>query len=218
MSTAETALSGRKAQAARNDEVILAAARAVFVADPGAPISAVAERAGVGISALYRRYKSKDELLQTLCANGLEMYIAAAEEADTSTDPPGEAFATFVRRIVEVDTHSLTVKLAGTFPPTEHLYRRASYAGEVNGRIVERARAAGAIRPDFVVGDLGLIFEQLAAVKAPTEARTAELRSRYVTLLLDAIRHPYTPLPGPPPEQGELASRWNPPGTRTTAS
>ncbi len=48
-------LSGRKAQAARNDTLILAAARAVFTADPSAPIAAVAERAGVGISALYRR-------------------------------------------------------------------------------------------------------------------------------------------------------------------
>jgi AcrR family transcriptional regulator len=204
------ALSGRRAQAARNDEAILAAARAVFIADPSAPISAVAERAGVGISALYRRYRSKDELLQKLCADGLETYIAAAEEADASPDP-GPAFEAFVHRIVEEDTHSLTVKLAGTFPPTEELYRRAAYAGEVNTRVVERAREAKAIRDDFVVGDLGLIFEQLAAVRAFTDERTAELRRRYTTLLLDAIRTPGTPLPGPPPEQGELAARWNPP-------
>src|SRR5215211_7459340 len=39
-------LSGRRAQAARNDERILDAAREVFLADPGAPISAVAEHAG----------------------------------------------------------------------------------------------------------------------------------------------------------------------------
>src|ERR1700730_6887879 len=44
-------MSGRRAQAARNDDLILDAAREVFIADPGAPISAVAERAGVGISA-----------------------------------------------------------------------------------------------------------------------------------------------------------------------
>ena len=209
--TTAAGLSGRKAQAARNDEAILDAARAVFIADPGAPISAVAERAGVGISALYRRYRSKDELLQKLCGDGLETYIAAAEEADVSADPPGEAFARFVRRIVEEDTHSLTVRLAGTFPPTEHLQQRARYAGEVNRRVVDRARAAGAIRSDFVVGDLGLIFEQLAAVRAGTDERTAELRGRYVALLLDAIGHPGSPLPGPPPEQGELAARWNPP-------
>ena len=74
-------LSGRRAQAARNDELILQAARAVFVSDPSAPISAVAERAGVGISALYRRYGSKEELLRQLSGDGLRRYIAEAEAA-----------------------------------------------------------------------------------------------------------------------------------------
>jgi AcrR family transcriptional regulator len=70
------AWSGRKAQAERNDQTILDAARAVFPREPAAPISAVAKEAGVGISALYRRYAGKDELLQTLCADGLRRYIA----------------------------------------------------------------------------------------------------------------------------------------------
>jgi hypothetical protein len=41
-------LSGRRAQAARNDERILDAARIVFIADLHAPISAVAKHAGIG--------------------------------------------------------------------------------------------------------------------------------------------------------------------------
>src|SRR5919107_3972371 len=72
------ALSGRRAQAARNDELIMDAAREVFVADPTAPIAAVAERAGVGISALYRRFGSKEDLLRRLCAEGQRQYIAEA--------------------------------------------------------------------------------------------------------------------------------------------
>lgn len=203
-------LSGRRAQAARNDHVILDAARAVFVENPDAPISAVAEKAGVGISALYRRYRSKDELLQTLCGNGLDTYIEAAEEADQSTGDPGEAFTHFMERVIEADTHSLTVRLAGTFPPTEHLNRRARYAGELNQRIVDRAKAVGAVRSDLVVGDLGIIFEQLTAVRARDDARTGELRRRYLALFLDAIRHHGPPLPGPPPAIGEMAWRWEP--------
>ena len=74
-------LSGRRAQAARNDKLILDAARAVFVADPAAPIAAVATRAGVGIAALYRRYPSKEELLRHLASDGLQRYITAAEAA-----------------------------------------------------------------------------------------------------------------------------------------
>ena len=56
---------------ARNDERILASARAVFVADPSAPVAAVARHAGVGMSALYARYPSKEDLLRALCADGL---------------------------------------------------------------------------------------------------------------------------------------------------
>ena len=67
---ASAGLPGRRGQAARNDAVILDAARDVFLADPKAPIAAVADRAGVGISALYRRYASKDDLLRTLCHDG----------------------------------------------------------------------------------------------------------------------------------------------------
>ena len=85
-------LSGRKVQAARNDRLILDAAREVFTADPSAPVSDVAERAGVGISALYRRYASKEDLLRRLCAEGLGIYIAAAEDALADEGDPWNAF------------------------------------------------------------------------------------------------------------------------------
>src|ERR1700751_6113516 len=74
-------MSGRQAEAARNDQRILESARAVFVADPGAPITAVAKHAGVGISALYTRYGSKEELLRTLCTDGLLIVIDQTEAA-----------------------------------------------------------------------------------------------------------------------------------------
>src|SRR3712207_5764095 len=97
--------SGRARQAARNTETILAAAREVFLADPRAPISAVAERAGVGISALYRRYGSKDDLLRTLCDDGLRVFVAEAERAGAEPDP-WKAFETFLRGVVDADLHS----------------------------------------------------------------------------------------------------------------
>ena len=108
-------MSGRQAQAARNDQLILEAARAVFIDDPSAPISAVAERAAVGISALYRRYASKEELLRKLCQDCLDRYIAAAEAALADEGDPWATFAAFMRRCVEADTHSLTLRLAGVF-------------------------------------------------------------------------------------------------------
>jgi AcrR family transcriptional regulator len=209
MSDATVPMSGRRAEAARNDQRILDAAREVFVADPGAPIAAVAEHAGVGISALYRRYASKEELLRRICGDGLRTYIAAAEEALADGGDPWEAFARFMRRVVDADTHSLTSRLAGTFTPTEELNRDAAIAQELNQRLFERTRAAGAIRPDLDVNDLSFLFEQLASVRLGDEARTRQLRHRYLALLLEAMRRPSNPpLPGPPPTWPELHARW----------
>jgi AcrR family transcriptional regulator len=207
--TTSAPLSGRRAQAARNDARIIEAARAVFVADPGAPIAAVAERAGVGISALYRRYASKEELLRRLCADGLARYIAAAEAALADEGDPWAAFAGFMHRVVDADTASLTLRLAGTFVPSEELYRTSERAQALNVRLFERTKASGAIRPDLAVDDLSFLLEQLASIHVRDEERTRQLRHRYLELLLDGLRTPSTtPLPGPAPTWDEIRQRW----------
>jgi AcrR family transcriptional regulator len=204
-------LSGRRAQAARNDQRILEAAREAFVADPGAPVSAVAERAGVGISAIYRRYASKEDMLRKLCADGLERYIAAAEAALADRGDPWRVFADFMRRIVDEDTQSLTLRLAGTFTPNEDLYRRAEWGQQLNVQLLERAQTAGAVRNDIAVDDLSFLFEQLASLRVPDAHRTRQLRHRYLTLLLDALNAPSAaPLPGPAPSWEEIRRRWQP--------
>lgn len=205
-------MSGRKAQAARNDALILQAAQAVFTTDPGAPIAAVAERAGVGISALYRRYPSKEALLQKLCFDGLTAYIAAAEKALADQGDPWDAFATFMREIVDADTHSLTIALAGTFQPTQELYQAAGRASDLATQVHGKASTAGVLRPDVTVADVALLFEQLASIKLGEHERTEQLRHRYLTLLLDSLRQPpaHRPLPGPPPQDTELRARWTP--------
>jgi AcrR family transcriptional regulator len=202
-------LSGRKAQAARNDRLILDAAREVFTADPSAPVSAVAERAGVGISALYRRYASKEELLRRLCAEGLRTYIAAAEDALADDGDPWDAFTDFMRRVVDADTHSLTLRLAGTFAPTDELNREAAKAEGLNVRLFDRTKAAGAIRSDIEMGDISMLLEQLAAIRVADEERTRQLRHRYLALLLEALQAPSgSPLVGPPPSWEEISQRW----------
>lgn len=202
-------MSGRRAEAARNDGLILEAAREVFVANPKAPISAVAERAGVGIGALYRRYGSKEDLLRRLSADGLRIYTAAVEDALADEGDPWRTFTDFVRRVADADTHSLTLRLAGTFAPTEELYRDGQRAQELNVRLFERVKAAGAIRPDVEVNDIALLLEQLAAVRVADEERTRQLRHRYLALLLGALRAPSeSPLPGPPPSWEEIERRW----------
>jgi AcrR family transcriptional regulator len=206
-------LSGRKGEARRNDAAILAAARAVFVANPDAPISAVAQHAGVGISSLYRRYASKEDLLRKLCSDGLQQYVDIAREAvEDETSDPWDGFASFMQRIVEADTHTLTINLAGRFRPTETEKRNAALADELNARLVARAHAAGVLRDDITSDDLSFVFEQVAGVHGATPERTIELRNRYLALHLDALRSPGRALlPGPAPTAAEQHARWAPP-------
>jgi AcrR family transcriptional regulator len=206
--TAHAPLSGRRAQAARNDQVILESARAVFVADPGAPITDVAKHAGVGISALYTRYGSKEELLRTLCRDGLARVVAEAEAALADDREPWIAFEDYMRRLVNANTSSLTLALAGRFTPTEDLFVLAERANELGAEFFERIK--GVLRPDVEVHDLSLILEQLAAIKVSDPDRTLQLRQRYLAVILDGLRAgERTPLPGPPPSWQEVSERWS---------
>jgi AcrR family transcriptional regulator len=209
--TVTTPLNGRKAEAARNDQRILDSARAVFLADPTAPISAVADHANVGISALYRRYKSKDDLLQKLALDGLARYSREAEIAIDDQGDPWEAFAGFCVRCVAGGAASLTQRFAGTFTSTEELNQAGYRAYQLTQQVVGRAVRAGVLRTDVSVTDLSLIFEQLQAVQVGDPDRTAVLRRRYLTLILQALRHPPTaePLPGPAPEWEEIRRRYD---------
>lgn len=207
-----TPLSGRRAQAARNDAAILEAARVVFVAEPDAPIAAVARAAGVGISALYHRYPSKEMLLSTLCLQGLQRFVDIAR-ASRDVEGPGEAFETFLRRIVDADVHSLTVHLAGRFAPTPEHGELAGEASRLAGEILHRAQEANAVRADLSATDLPMLYEQLAAIRLGDAQRMIDLRRRYVEILLGGLRTRAgvdTALPGEAPTSDELGARWAP--------
>ena len=204
-------LSGRKAEAARNDERIMSAARAVFVADPGAPITAVAKAAGVGISALYSRYGSKEELLRTLCHDGLKVFVSETETALADDRDPWSGFTSYMRRLVDADTSSLTAALAGTFTPTSEMNELAQRANQLSAQLFERFREV--LRPGVDVHDLSLVFELVAAVKLPNPDRTAALRRRYLEVILDGLRAGVgSTLPGPAPTFQDLYARWQPVG------
>ena len=204
-------MSGRQAEAARNDQRILDSARAVFVADPGAPITAVAKHAGVGISALYTRYGSKEELLRKLCTDGLLIFVAETEKA-LSRVRAGEdhwpVFADYMRKLTDADTSSLTRAFAGKFAPTPEMFSLANRSAELSEEFFGLIRDV--LRPDLVLHDVSLSFELVAAIKFADPARTTELRHRYLALILDGMRAADRgALPGPPPAWPEISERWN---------
>ncbi|MEV6301853.1 helix-turn-helix domain-containing protein [Actinoplanes sp. NPDC051861] len=202
-----SAAPGRGKQAVRNNVAILAAAREVFLADQRAPISAVAERAGVGISALYRRYAGKEDLLRTLCHDGLRTFIGEAERAGAESDG-WTALERFLTGVVEADVHSLTVHLAGTFTPTAEMRADAARANALAGALFERARPH--MRQGVALDDIAMLLEMCAAVRVADPGRTTALRRRYLSVLLDGLRAGGS-LPGPPPTRSEVNGRWRQP-------
>jgi len=207
-------LSGRRAEAEANDERILDAAREVFLADPKAPISAVAGRAAVGISALYRRYPSKEHLLRALAADGLSRYIADLEAALASDDDPWPAYVECLNRIVEGGSQARAQRLAGTFSPTPELTAMAGKAADLATALFRRVRRSGQLRDDIAETDIVLLLEIVAQAELPGDGPA--LRRRYLALLLEALHAPAEArLPGRPPRQADLVARWR---TRSPAA
>jgi len=132
--------------------------------------------------------------------------VAVADDRD-----PWDAFVSFMTRLLDAQTVAITMSLAGTFAPNEELYAMSERAEDLNARIVDRTKAAGGLRRDVVVDDLSMILEQVSSIRLGDDARTRELRHRYLALFLNGLRAVEGErLPGPPPTPVELASRWSP--------
>ena len=88
----------RRADAKRNREKILAAARSAF-ADPDAEISMaeVARRAGVGMATLYRNFPGRRELLEALYTDEVDAICNAADVL--KDEPPGAALLTWLGHV-----------------------------------------------------------------------------------------------------------------------
>jgi AcrR family transcriptional regulator len=93
----------RRADAERNRDKILAAARTAF-ADPDAEVSMaeISRRAGVGMATLYRNFPGRQELLEALYTDEVNAVCQAAETIDGET--PGATLAAWLHRFFAFTT------------------------------------------------------------------------------------------------------------------
>jgi AcrR family transcriptional regulator len=210
MATAEVypAKRGRQAEARRNDRAVLDAAREVFaVHGPDASVAQVAAQAGVGIGSLYRRYATKDALLQHLCQASMDQQVAAAEEALQPGRNPWEALTNFVRECVEFRAGVLSA-VAGTIPVTEEMKATAGKVHDLLERLVRRAKRAGTFRRDAGSVDV----HQLIEVFSRRPAGDAIGHKRLLAIALDGLRARGSPtLPSPAPGWHDYVRRWTGP-------
>jgi AcrR family transcriptional regulator len=201
---------GRQAEARRNDRAVLDAARDVFSAQGAdAPISAVAERAGVGVGTLYRRYGSKTELLQRMCVLAMEQGIEAAGEA-LDADDPWTGLCGYIRACVEMRSGALG-SLAGQIDMTDEMLSTARRGMTLAGEVVARAHRAGSLRPDVTALDIALLIESFSRRSAGAEAdEERNAQARLLAVAFDGLRAPgATPLPGRAPSVSRYTGRWS---------
>ncbi|MEV4062011.1 TetR/AcrR family transcriptional regulator [Nonomuraea dietziae] len=217
----------RHAEAERNDHALLEAAKKVLAVDGAhASVATIAARAGVGIASLYRRYRSKDELFQHLCALSLDQWIQAAEHG-LQHDDPWEGLAHYISACIEFSGGSLG-PLAGTIAVTDEMAAKFTRSDELMRDLVARAHAAGVLRPDATAMDISLLIEQLG--KSPLieqldrQDRTDLIdaahnaRKRAIAIALDGLRAGHPQLPGTAPSPALLTERWKHAPTGTTRS
>ena len=196
-----------RADAARNRAAIVAVARDVF-AEHGleAPLEAVAARAGVGIATLYRRFPTREKLVAAALVEKVAEYAEAARQALAASDP-WAGFAGFIERICELQAgdRGLSDLLSMTLSADEQVEELRRTANDLLITVIDRAKAAGTLREDFVGEDLVLLLIATAAVMHVTRADAPDAWRRFVALALDAFRSQASPpllpeatLPAPP--------------------
>ena len=171
--------------AAANRERVLAAAAEVFHEQGlGAGLEDVARRAGVGVGTLYRRFPTREALLEALLQDLLQVYLDEAERALAL--PGGTGLAEFVRTVAEVQATPRGCALRLWSSPAVEQVRDRVHA--LMAALVEDAQRHGACRDGVTVGDLVGVLVALRGVReTPTTTAGLDWR-RHLELCLAGLR------------------------------
>ena len=204
----DAARHGLRADAARNRDAIIAAARPVFAEHGlGAPLDEIARRAGVGNATLYRHFPTREELVQAALLAPMAEYLAAAEEAVADPDP-WAGFRDYLLRLCQLQARDrgLADLLVTTIKtPSGELEELRGAAFELTRQLIERAQAAGELRADFRHQDLPLLLMANAGLVQRTQGAAPDSWRRIPAFLLDGLQaRAATPAPPAPSERAVL--------------
>ena len=183
--TAERPPRALRRDAIRNHERILTSAREVFEqSGADACIEEIAARAGVGVGTVYRRFASKDALIDELLRLAMDDLIAAAEQALARDDGHGleQLLRAFGTSFAE---HARYANLLLDRQPDASAARRIR---EATAELTARAVAAGTVGPGVTSGDVtALISAMRAMAQTPGEA-APERWQRFLDIHLAGMR------------------------------
>lgn len=186
--------------AQRNVERIRTAASALF-RERGLAISheAIAREADVSVGTIYRRFPSKDDLIEAVFEEELDAVVALAEAA-AGLDDPWESFVRLIHDVAErtADDAGLQQLITGSVHGAGRTKRVRERLEPLASAVVARAIGAGALRPDAEPQDIPMVHLMLAPLLEASRAVGQELWRRYLIIVLDGLRaegHPREHMP-----------------------
>jgi AcrR family transcriptional regulator len=190
--------------AARNRALLVQAAHDVF-AERGleASMDDVAHRAGLGVGTAYRHFANKYELAQAILAEAIERVYELVDAA-VVMDDAWAGLVSFVEGAAEMQSadRGLREVLMGVHDAEQMEQVNDRLSGPLH-ELVDRAKAAGAVRPDVESTDLGIVVMMLCTVADITSDASPDLWRRYLPMMLDGLR-PGGAAPSVPPLPEDL--------------
>lgn len=174
-----------RADAVRNRALLVAAAREVFAeAGLDATLDDVAARAGVGTGTAYRHFRNKAELAGEVLADATQA-IADDAAAALAVPDPWVALVTFFEAVAtrQAADRGLYQALAGLGRAADKVRIWPDIVRAVT-TLFDRARAAGAVRPDAAPEDAAVVLTMMG----PAYALGGDAWRRYLALALDGLR------------------------------
>src|SRR3954452_2749086 len=179
-----------RADAARNREAIVEAARAVF-AEQGldAPLDEIAKRAGTGNATLYRRFPTRSDLVAAVFAERMAAHVQAVESA-LADDDPWNGFASYIRAVaaMQADDRGIADLVTMDLSSAPEIERLRARAYDCVVQLIGRAHEARVLRTDFTDQDVVLLLMANAGLVERAHGITDEASARLTTLLLDGLR------------------------------
>jgi AcrR family transcriptional regulator len=187
-STAETLLTRpKRADARRNYEKVLAAAREAFAeGGESTALEEIARRAGVGIGTLYRHFPSRQALLEALYVEEMDDVCRSAGELD-DRDPWEALNGWFERFMAYLATkRALAAELLNYLDHDAELFQvcRTSLfnAGEP---LLKRAQEAGVVRPDVSIAEVMQMVIGIGKIPASDPRQNEHI----LRIALDGLRY-----------------------------
>ncbi|HET9078190.1 MAG TPA: helix-turn-helix domain-containing protein [Acidimicrobiales bacterium] len=190
----------RRDAEANRQQILEAAGRLMAERGLATPLEDIAAAAGVGIATLYRRFPSREELVEALFEDRLAAYLADLETAAAMPDG-WQALTWYLRSASARQVADRALKeLLEHDPGHGTVSRLLERLWPLAETLVERARATGRLRRDFTVVDLVFVQQMLASIGTATLPLNATAWERYLTIVVDGMvtsRRDATP-PGQP--------------------